>query len=80
MTISLVEEHPKRHNVVQIPCFLQIQKIYSNCLNIFVKLIPKHLHSTKRRETNHIELKFIDLRAHIKRLGRKSINKAQWKK
>ncbi|REC66976.1 hypothetical protein DRF58_15935 [Epilithonimonas hispanica] len=52
-------------------------KIYSDRLNIYPKLIPKHLHSTKRRETNHIERKFLDLRTHIKRLGRKSINKAQ---
>ncbi|PZU80654.1 MAG: IS1 family transposase [Chryseobacterium sp.] len=53
------------------------KKIYSDRLNIYPKLIPKHLHSTKRRETNHIERKFLDLRTHIKRLGRKSINKAQ---
>ncbi|MDV3463013.1 hypothetical protein CMV04_18585 [Elizabethkingia anophelis] len=44
---------------------------------MYLEYTPKHLHSTKRRETNHIERKFLDLRTHIKRLGRKSINKAQ---
>ncbi|OJX32704.1 MAG: hypothetical protein BGO86_10650 [Chryseobacterium sp. 36-9] len=57
--------------------FANPKKIYSDRLNIYPKLIPKNLHSTKRRETNHIERKFLDLRTHIKRLGRKSINKAQ---
>lgn len=52
-------------------------KIYTDRLNIYPKLIPKRLHSTKRRETNHIERKFLDLRTHIKRLGRKSINKGE---
>jgi IS1 family transposase len=52
-------------------------KIYTDRLNIYPKLIPKRLHSTKRRETNHIERKFLDLRTHIKRLGRKNINNGE---
>jgi IS1 family transposase len=52
-------------------------KIYTDRLNIYHKLIPRCLHSTKRRETNHIERKFLDLRTHIKRLGRKSINNGE---
>lgn len=41
--------------------FANPKKIYSDRLNIYPKLIPKNLHSTKRRETNHIERKFLDL-------------------
>ncbi len=63
--------------IIDTLLFANPKKIYSDRLNIYPKLIPKHLHSTKRRETNHIERKFLDLRTHIKRLGRKSINGAQ---
>lgn len=58
--------------IIDTLLFANPKKIYSDRLNIYPKLIPKH----KRRETNHIERKFLDLRTHIKRLGRKSINKA----
>jgi len=40
---------------------------------LYPPLIPRHIHSTKRRGTNYIERKNLTLRTHLKRLNRKTI-------
>lgn len=52
-------------------CFAQ--RIYTDKLLNYRSLIPKSIHSTKYRSTNHIERKNLTLRAHLKRLSRRTI-------
>ena len=47
--------------------------IRTDKLSFYLGLIPKEMHSVKRRGTNHIERKNLTLRTHIKRLNRRSI-------
>lgn len=56
---SLINSHP--------------QSIYTDKLVNYRSLIPKEIHSTKSRSTNHIERKNLTLRTHLKRLSRKTI-------
>ncbi|MGV3631206.1 MAG: IS1 family transposase [Bacteroidota bacterium] len=48
-------------------------KIHTDKLNIYKELIPKEIHTTKLRGTNHIERNHVNLRTHLKRLNRKTI-------
>lgn len=48
-------------------------KIYSDKLNTYQSIIPKAIHNTIQYNINHIERKNLDLRTHIKSLGRKTI-------
>lgn len=52
---------------------LKPKKIYSDKLPLYRSLIPKDIHSTKFKATNHIERKNLTLRTHLKRLNRKTI-------
>lgn len=49
------------------------RQIITDKLNIYKKLIPKEIHSTKYRGINHIERQNLTLRTHLKRLSRKTI-------
>lgn len=48
-------------------------KVYTDGLATYKSLIPKSLHSTKRRCTNHIERQNLQNRNDLKRLGRSTI-------
>ena len=49
------------------------KKINTDKLNIYKELIPKEIHSTKLRGTNHIERNNLTMRTHLKRLNRKTL-------
>lgn len=49
------------------------KKITTDKLNIYKKLIPKGIHSTKFRGINKIERNNLDLRTHLKRLNKRTI-------
>lgn len=49
------------------------QKIYTDKYQTYASLIPKNIHSTKCRGTNHIERMNLTLRTHLKRLSRRTI-------
>lgn len=49
------------------------KKICTDKLNIYKELIPDEIHSTKHRAINHIERNNVNLRTHLKRLGRRTI-------
>lgn len=59
--------------VVQAILSLSPAKVYTDGLNVYPKLIPGQLHSTEKRQTNHIERFNLTLRTHLKRLSRKTI-------
>ncbi len=48
-------------------------RIYTDKLNIYPGLIPKHIHRTFQYCTNKIERNNLTLRTHIKRLTRKTL-------
>ncbi|MBL7712363.1 MAG: IS1 family transposase [Chitinophagaceae bacterium] len=48
-------------------------KVYTDGLGNYKSLIPKFLHSTRRRATNHIERQNLKNRTDLKRLGRSTI-------
>lgn len=48
------------------------RRIHTDRLIQYKNMIPKQLHSTRRRGTNYIERKNLSLRTHLKRLGRKT--------
>jgi IS1 family transposase/transposase-like protein len=52
---------------------LNPKHIYSDRLNIYLSLIPNHIHKIHPKCTNHIERKNLTLRMLLKRLQRKSI-------
>jgi len=52
---------------------LKPRKIYTDRLNIYPSLIPKHIHKVFRFHTNVIERNNLTLRIRLKRLGRKTI-------
>ncbi|XLS30010.1 IS1 family transposase [Flavobacteriaceae bacterium M23B6Z8] len=52
---------------------LQPKKIYTDRLNIYPNLIPKKIHQVFKYCTNKIERMNLTLRAHIKRLSRRTI-------
>lgn len=49
------------------------ERVYTDKLNIYPNLLPKHIHRVFQYCTNIIERKNLTLRTHIKRLTRKSI-------
>ena len=49
------------------------QKIFTDKLPHYRSLIPKPIHKTRFRATNHIERSHLNLRTHLKRLNRKTI-------
>lgn len=51
----------------------EAQTIYTDKLNIYRTLIPKSIHKTKYRGTNHVERQNLELRKNIKRLNRRMI-------
>lgn len=51
----------------------QAKKITTDKLKHYRFLIDKKKHSTKPRGTNHMERMHLNLRTHLKRLGRRSI-------
>ncbi|HAD97189.1 MAG TPA: IS1 family transposase [Cryomorphaceae bacterium] len=59
--------------VVRRVLSLSPTKIYTDRLNIYPGLIPKKLHFTQFRQTNHIERMNLTLRTHLKRLSYKTI-------
>lgn len=71
----IVGRRTKRNikKVIQAVLSLSPGKIYTDGLNVYPKLIPKELHSTEKRQTNHIERLNLTLRTHLKRLSRKTI-------
>lgn len=48
-------------------------KVFTDKLPNYKYLLPKDIHSTKYRGTNHIERKNLTLRTHLKRLSRRTI-------
>ncbi len=52
---------------------LSPKAIYTDRLQAYGSLIPKHLHQIKRRGINKIERYHLNLRTHIKRLNRRTI-------
>ena len=48
-------------------------KVYTDKLKHYASLLPKAIHKTKKRGTNHIERKNLTLRTHLKRLSRRTI-------
>ncbi|WP_299114018.1 IS1 family transposase [uncultured Winogradskyella sp.] len=52
---------------------LQPSRIYTDRLNIYPRLIPNEIHKRFQYCTNKIERMNLNLRTHIKRLGRKTI-------
>ena len=59
--------------VISTLILAEAKKIITDRLNIYKKLIPVGIHSTKFRGINKIERKNLDLRTHLKRLNRKTI-------
>lgn len=51
----------------------QAKRIFTDKLRLYKTLIPKGIHSTKLRATNHIERKNLTLRTHLKYLTRRTI-------
>lgn len=51
----------------------QAQRIFTDKLGLYKTLIPKGIHSTKFRATNHIERKNLTIRTHLKYLSRRTI-------
>jgi insertion element IS1 protein InsB len=51
----------------------QARKVYTDKLAMYRSLVPHSLHSTKHRQTNHIERHNLNLRINCKRFARKSI-------
>src|SRR5690606_25711925 len=49
------------------------RKIYTDKHQTYQSLIPKTIHSTQSKGTNHIERMNLTLRTHLKRLSRKTI-------
>lgn len=49
------------------------QIIYTDRLKHYHYLIPKHIHNTTFRTTNHMERMHLNLRIHLKRLQRRGI-------
>jgi len=49
------------------------RKIYTDKLGMYRTLIPSSLHSTRNRQTNHIERHNLQLRINCKRLARRTI-------
>lgn len=47
--------------------------IYTDKLDIYQRLIPKSIHKTHKRCSNHIERQNLNLHTHLKRLNRKTI-------
>lgn len=50
------------------------KKIYTDHLKQYRYLIPKHIHNTTNRTTNHVERMHLNLRIHLKRLQRRGIS------
>jgi insertion element IS1 protein InsB len=50
-----------------------VETIKTDKLNIYQSLIPAHRHISKAYSTNHIERHNLNLRTHLKRLGRRTI-------
>ena len=48
-------------------------KVFTDKLPNYKSLLPRSIHSTKYRGTNHIERKNLTLRTHLKRLSRRTI-------
>lgn len=48
-------------------------RVYTDGLNIYPSMLPKHLHKVSRFMTNGIERYNLTLRTHLKRLSRKTI-------
>lgn len=59
--------------VVQTVLLSNPKKVFTDRFKNYLDLIPKQIHSVKRRGTNHIERKNLTLRTHLKRLNRKTI-------
>jgi IS1 family transposase len=51
----------------------ECKQIYTDGLDVYRFVIPEKLHRVKRYGINHIERKNLNLRVHLKRLGRKTI-------
>lgn len=49
------------------------RRIYTDGFELYRYLIPKEIHSKRPFGINHIERKNLNLRTHLKRLGRKTI-------
>lgn len=48
-------------------------KVFTDKLKHYASLLPKAIHRTQKRGTNHIERKNLTLRIHLKRLSRRTI-------
>lgn len=74
--VDLVVGRRNKTNLMKIISTLLLadaKQIVTDKLNIYKKLIPKEIHSTKNRGINHIERKNLTLRTHLKRLNRRTI-------
>tara|TARA_R110002051_G_scaffold2660_1_gene14304 strand:+ start:52892 stop:53266 length:375 start_codon:yes stop_codon:yes gene_type:complete len=49
------------------------QKVFTDRLRTYIKLIPKKQHDTRKKNTTIIERNNLTLRTHLKRLSRKTI-------
>lgn len=61
------------NSIISTLLLADAKQILTDKLNIYKKLIPKEIHSTKNRGINHIERQNLNLRTHLKRLNRKTI-------
>jgi insertion element IS1 protein InsB len=59
--------------VIQTLLLSKARKIYTDRLKTYQFLIPRKIHRRQCYKINHIERKNLDLRTHLKRLGRKTI-------
>nr|WP_294862262.1 IS1 family transposase [uncultured Fluviicola sp.] len=74
--IDLVVGKRNKTNLMKVISTLILshaKQIVTDKLNIYKKLIPKEIHSTKNRGINHIERQNLNLRTHLKRLNRRTI-------
>ncbi len=62
------------NGVVQTLILSEAKQIYTDGLKNYKTLIPKHIHKTIRFGTNHIERMNLNLRTHLKRLNRRTID------
>lgn len=59
--------------VLKTLCFAKAERIYTDGLKNYRFLVGQKLHGTKRFSTNRIERANLNLRTHLKRLGRRTI-------
>ncbi|MFM9943894.1 MAG: IS1 family transposase [Bacteroidia bacterium] len=61
------------NKVISTLLLSEASQLITDKLSNYGFLIPKDIHNTKNRGTNHIERKNLTLRTHLKRLNRKTI-------